>query len=122
MAERSFCTSSLSVTAIDGPPSDDSEILLILRISDRLATSLRARGHHPSDGDLQLDAAELGALSEPLASARRSGKANVKVLPTPSSLSTQIRPPCSSTSFLVSASPSPVPSALADPCPTWRNS
>src|SRR5438067_13346079 len=40
------------------------------------------------------------------------GIVNVNVEPWPGSLSTQMRPPCSSTNFLVSARPSPVPSCL----------
>jgi len=39
-----------------------------------------------------------------------SGRVKVKVLPLPSSLSTQMRPPCASTTLRVMASPSPVPS------------
>src|SRR3989441_955524 len=39
-----------------------------------------------------------------------SGSENEKVLPRPTTLSTQMRPPCSSTRRFASASPSPVPS------------
>ena len=42
----------------------------------------------------------------------RAGRVNVNVLPRPGSLSSQIRPPCSSTSRLDSAKPRPVPSML----------
>jgi hypothetical protein len=41
-----------------------------------------------------------------------SGKLKLKVEPLPTSLSTQIFPPCSSTNFLASVNPSPVPSTL----------
>src|SRR5215831_18482404 len=52
-----------------------------------------------------------------------SGKLKLKVEPLPTSLSTQILPPCSSTNFLARVSPSPVPSFLwAYSPPTWRNS
>ena len=44
--------------------------------------------------------------------AGRAGRVNTNVLPLPSSLSTQIRPPCSSTRRFDSASPRPVPSRL----------
>src|SRR5882724_3369511 len=54
---------------------------------------------------------------------RRRGISIRKVDPRPSSLSTQIRPPCSSTNFLVMLRPSPVPPnswlMVASPC---RNS
>src|SRR5262249_27799567 len=52
-----------------------------------------------------------------------SGRVKVNVEPLPTALSTHIFPPCSSTNFFVSVSPSPVPSCfLADSEPTWRNS
>src|SRR5215813_3795935 len=52
-----------------------------------------------------------------------SGKVKLKVEPLPTSLSTQIFPPCSSTNFLAKVNPSPVPSIfLALSPPTWRNS
>src|SRR5262249_17200698 len=41
-----------------------------------------------------------------------SGKVKLKVEPLPTSLVTQIFPPCSSTNFLAKVSPSPVPSLL----------
>jgi hypothetical protein len=41
-----------------------------------------------------------------------SGKLKLKVEPLPTSLSTQIFPPCSSTNFLANVNPSPVPSLL----------
>ena len=41
-----------------------------------------------------------------------SGKVKLKVEPLPTSLSTQIFPPCSSTNFLAKVNPSPVPSTL----------
>jgi len=47
-----------------------------------------------------------------------AGTVNVKVEPLPISLVTQIRPPCSSTNFLVRVSPSPVPSCRCAPLPT----
>jgi len=40
------------------------------------------------------------------------GSVNVNLLPLPTSLSTQILPPCSSTNFLASVNPRPVPSTL----------
>ena len=40
------------------------------------------------------------------------GRVKVNLLPFPTSLSTQILPPCSSTNFLASVKPSPVPSVL----------
>ena len=40
------------------------------------------------------------------------GKVKLKVEPLPTSLSTQILPPCSSTDFLAKVKPSPVPSVL----------
>ena len=40
------------------------------------------------------------------------GNVNVNLLPLPTSLSTQIFPPCNSTNFLASVNPSPVPSTL----------
>src|SRR4029450_12434819 len=43
---------------------------------------------------------------------RLSGMVNEKVEPLPGSLSSQVRPPCSSTKRLLSPSPSPVPSGL----------
>jgi hypothetical protein len=46
----------------------------------------------------------------------------VKVDPTPNSLFTQIRPPCSSMNFRQSVSPNPVPSTFLSAVPTWRNS
>src|SRR5207249_10072391 len=49
-----------------------------------------------------------GRHQDPVGSAR--GSVNQNVLPLPSSLSTPMVPPCSSTSRLESASPSPVPS------------
>src|SRR5216683_2935085 len=58
-----------------------------------------------------------------LARHQRRGNVKVNVDPVPSLLSTQIRPPCSSTNFLASVSPRPVPSCfLASSLPTWRNS
>ena len=51
-----------------------------------------------------------------------SSNVNVKVEPTPTWLSTHIRPPCSSTNLLDSVSPRPVPSTLLSAVPTWRNS
>ena len=41
-----------------------------------------------------------------------SGKLKLKLEPLPTSLSTQIFPPCSSTNFLAKVNPSPVPSFL----------
>ena len=41
-----------------------------------------------------------------------SGKVKLKVEPLPTSLSTQILPPCNSTNFLAKVNPSPVPSLL----------
>ena len=41
-----------------------------------------------------------------------SGNVKLKVEPLPTSLSTQIFPPCSSTNFLAKVKPSPVPSLL----------
>jgi hypothetical protein len=41
-----------------------------------------------------------------------SGKVKLKVEPLPTSLSTQIFPPCNSTNFLAKVNPSPVPSTL----------
>ena len=41
-----------------------------------------------------------------------SGNVKQKVEPLPTSLSTQIFPPCSSTNFLAKVNPSPVPSTL----------
>jgi hypothetical protein len=41
-----------------------------------------------------------------------SGKVKLKVEPLPTSLSTQIFPPCSSTNFFAKVNPSPVPSLL----------
>src|SRR5262245_42204067 len=51
-----------------------------------------------------------------------TGSVNVNVEPWPTWLFTQIRPPCSSTNFLDSASPSPVPSTFLSFVPTWLNS
>ena len=52
-----------------------------------------------------------------------AGSVNTNVLPLPSSLSTQIRPPWSSTSRFESARPSPVPSRCATPAsPCWNSS
>jgi hypothetical protein len=56
------------------------------------------------------------------AGAERTGMVNVNVEPCPIWLLTQIRPPCSSTNFRDSASPSPVPSTFLSAVPTWRNS
>ena len=56
-------------------------------------------------------------------SSGRTGSVKLNVDPWPTWLWTQIRPPCSSTNFLASVSPSPVPSCLrASSRPTWRNS
>src|SRR5262249_51450784 len=58
-----------------------------------------------------------------LAGHARSGRVKVNVDPLPISLVSQIRPPCSSTNFLASVRPSPVPSRFrAASVPTWRNS
>src|SRR5262245_28325466 len=54
--------------------------------------------------------------------ALRTGNVNVNVEPTPISLLTQIRPPCSSTNFRHRVSPSPVPSTFLSAVPTCRNS
>src|SRR3989442_2321322 len=52
-----------------------------------------------------------------------TGSEKVNVDPWLASLQTQICPPCSSTNFLASVSPSPVPSGrCASDAPTWRNS
>src|SRR5215475_5970974 len=52
----------------------------------------------------------------------RSGTSMRKVDPRPSLLSTQMRPPCSSTNFLVMLSPSPVPpNSLLMVASLWRN-
>ena len=51
-----------------------------------------------------------------------AGSVNTNVLPWPSSLSTQIRPPCSSTSRFESASPRPVPSRCSTPASVCWNS
>src|SRR5439155_3716184 len=50
------------------------------------------------------------------------GRVNTNVLPFPGSLSTQIRPPCSSTRRFESASPSPVPSPCSLPAAACWNS
>src|SRR5262249_4436985 len=51
------------------------------------------------------------------------GSVKVKVEPLPTSLSTQILPPCNSTNFFASVNPRPVPSLFrASAVPTWRNS
>src|SRR4029453_15637202 len=58
-----------------------------------------------------------------LAAHRRFGIENVNVDPGPTSLFTQIAPPCNSTNLLASARPRPVPSCFrASSAPTWRNS
>src|SRR6266478_9573434 len=58
-----------------------------------------------------------------LAGHHATGNVKVKVDPRPTSLSTQILPPCSSTNFFARVSPSPVPSCLrVSSLPTWRNS
>src|ERR1044071_441871 len=58
-----------------------------------------------------------------LAGHQRLGSVNVKVDPRPGALSTQIRPPCSSTNFFARVRPRPVPSCLrVSSWPTWRNS
>src|SRR5262249_37606703 len=54
--------------------------------------------------------------------ALRTGIVKVNVEPTPSSLLTQIRPPCSSTNFRQRVSPNPVPSTFLSAVPTCRNS
>jgi hypothetical protein len=41
-----------------------------------------------------------------------SGRVKLKVEPLPTSLSTQILPPCNSTNFLANVNPRPVPSTL----------
>src|SRR5262245_50968883 len=51
-----------------------------------------------------------------------AGSVNTNVLPSPSSLSTQIRPPCSSTKRFERARPSPVPSRCASPASVCVNS
>ena len=58
-----------------------------------------------------------GRRPSPLTSAarwRRSGWRSRRCFPSPTSLSTQMRPPCSSTMRLESVRPRPVPSALVD--------
>src|SRR5262245_29113870 len=58
-----------------------------------------------------------------LACSTRNGIAKEKVEPRPSSLSTQMRPPCISTNFFVMLSPNPVPpNSLAIRGSAWRNS
>src|SRR4029077_598633 len=62
---------------------------------------------------------------DPLAGHRQTdpaGSVNTKVLPLPSSLSTQMRPPCSSTNRFESASPRPVPSRCSMPVSVCWNS
>ncbi len=76
---------------------------------------LRANGGQPSalPGRLPLRGGQkdVGASASVESSGPANGSRTVKVLPRPSpSDSAQIRPPCSSTSRLVRASPSPVPS------------
>jgi hypothetical protein len=51
-----------------------------------------------------------------------TGKVKVNAEPLPTSLSTQILPPCSSMNLRQSAKPRPVPSCFAALDPTWRNS
>src|SRR5262245_20675588 len=53
---------------------------------------------------------------------RRTGTVKVNVEPSPTWLSTQILPPCSSMNFRESARPSPVPSTFFSAVPTCRNS
>ena len=53
---------------------------------------------------------------------RVTGNTNVNAEPLPTSLSTQILPPCSSMNLRQSAKPRPVPSCFAALDPTWRNS
>src|SRR6266446_5394860 len=54
----------------------------------------------------------------------QTGRVKVKRLPWPASLSTQICPPCSSTNFLASARPNPVPSRFSvyTPPTCWNSS
>src|SRR5438128_10846777 len=47
---------------------------------------------------------------------RARGKVKWNVVPLPKSLSTQIRPPCASTTFLASASPRPLPAKVFFAC------
>ena len=51
-------------------------------------------------------------------SPRRTGSVNVNVDPCPTSLFTQIRPPCSSMNFRERANPRPVPSTFLSAVPT----
>ena len=49
-----------------------------------------------------------------------TGRVKRKVLPWPGRDSTQIRPPCRSTTLLQIASPIPVPGYLSRPCSRWK--
>jgi len=79
------------------PSGSDSTVLLTLKTDWRVASSL---AQTVSDNLCQLGSDDV------------SGKVKMKVEPLPTSLSTQILPPCSSTNFLAKVSPSPVPSLL----------
>src|SRR5262249_661751 len=62
--------------------------------------------------------AERGSVQFQAPYAKRFGSVKANVEPLPTSLVTQMRPPCSSTNFFVSVSPRPVPSCFCDPSPT----
>ena len=74
-----------------------------------LATTIVSKTTHSSD----IYSAQIAFTdSNQLGGDDLSGKVKLKVEPLPTSLSTQIFPPCSSTNFLAKVNPSPVPSTL----------
>src|SRR5439155_18774700 len=94
----------------------------------QLADDLDRDGDQERDEDEQPDRARRPSLQRVLHRgapiATRTGSVNVKVLPLPGSLSTQIRPPCSSTKRFANDRPSPVPSRERSDCrrACWNSS
>ncbi len=92
---------------------------LLRRLGSRAeaATSYaRALALVTNDAERRFLERRLREVQPPICSLR--GIVNVNVEPTPTWLSIQILPPCSSTSFRQSVSPSPVPSCFAGLAPT----
>src|SRR5438132_14207524 len=88
---------------------------------DRSSLSLPPPRHYPFNSLLRsLRNGDSSAIAK-LGHCPITGSLKLNVEPLPASLSTQMRPPCSSTNFLASVSPRPVPSCLREAlAPTWR--
>src|SRR4030095_13127823 len=87
-----------------GVPRDEDDVLA----GEGGGGDKRRRPIKPQEGDLVYEL--------------RSDRLKVNVEPTPNSLFTQIRPPCSSTNFRHRVNPSPVPSTFLSAVPTCPHS